>query len=260
MKMKPVIIFGTGDFADVVSFVFLKNPDAEIAAYTVNAEYIKEPSYHGRKLLPFEGIEEQFPPSDYDFVPGFIGKKMFTQREAIFRAIREKGYHIRNVIDPSASVDILLPEGGPAAAEQKVNGSADLPAGETGCADPASGKAGCADPPAMGEGNIILAHTSIEAHSRIGSGNIIWQNVVLPHHNVIGDFNNLAPSVSLSGYSRIGSHCFVGNNVCVKNRVYIYDYAYIGAGSYVAHDVPENTVIVPARSYALEGRTGFDFL
>src|SRR5699024_11501320 len=69
--------------------------------------------------------------------------------------------------------------------------------------------------------------------------NIIWPNVVLPHHNVLGDFNNLAPSVSLSGYSKIQDHCFLGNNSCVNNHVCVQSYAYVGAGAYAAKDVPE---------------------
>ena len=222
--MKSVVLFGTGDFSDILTYVLEEKIGARVLAYTVDGKYLPEGSAaaenNGKPLLAFENIEQCYKPADCTFVVGLIGKKMFRQREAVFGKIREKGFEISNVIDPSASVDTK----------------------ELGC------------------GNVILANTSIEHHCRIGDGNIIWQNVVLPHHNVVGNFNNLAPSVSLSGYSSIGEHCFIGNNSCIKNRIHVGDYAYIGAGSYISSPVAENTVMVPHRSYRLEGKTGFDFL
>ena len=221
--MSGIIVFGIGDFSDIVTYILEEKLGIEVAAYTVNREYLEsmaDREWNHKMLLPFETIEEACPPDRYEMAVGFIGKQMFRQREAVFCQIREKGYALCNVIDPSA----------------------------------------CVDTEQIGEGNIILANTSIEHHCKVGDGNLIWQNVVLPHHNVVGSFNNLAPSVSLSGYSTIGDHCFVGNNSCIKNRVHIGNYAYIGAGSYIAKPVEDNTVMVPHRSYRLEGKTGFDFL
>lgn len=218
--MKKLVMFGTGDFADVVSYVLEKKLGRCIEAYTVNEAYISEPSYNQRVLTAFEALPETFSPEEYEVVIGMIGKHMFDQREKVFCQLRAMGYDIPNVIDPTASVD----------------------AGE------------------LGSGNIILANTSIEAHCAVGDGNIIWQNVVLPHHNRVGSFNNLAPSVSFSGYSKVGNHCFIGNNVCIKNKVEVADYVFAGAGSYLAQSVASHKVIVPNRSYELTEKTGFDFL
>lgn len=219
-KLKRVVVFGIGDFSDIVTYIIEEKLGGEIAAYTVNRCYIKGNEYHDKPLVPFEHIQEMYPPQEFDMVLGFIGKKMFQERQEIIQQIKEKEYELPNIIHPSASIDSKI----------------------------------------IGEGNIILQHTSVEHHCKIGSGNIIWQNVVLPHHNEIGNFNNLAPSVSLSGYSKIRNHCFVGNNVCVKNKVVIGSFAYIGAGAYVSKNVCEKQVLVPNRSYILENKTGFDFL
>ena len=218
--MKEIVVFGIGDFSDIVSFVLEEKMKRTIAAYTVDQAYKTQDFYNGKPLFAFEQLTVLYPPQVYSIVIGLIGKKMFTQRSAIAEKLMALGYQLENVIDPSSSVDT-----------------------ET-----------------IGYGNVILANASIEAHCEVGDCNIIWQNVVMPHHNRVGSFNNLAPSVSLSGYSQVGSHCFVGNNVCVKNRVVISDYAYIGAGSYVSKNVESRHVLVPHRSYELEDKTGFDFL
>lgn len=221
MKLeKDLIMFGTGDFSEVVSYIIEEKMGLSIHAYVINECYMKQKELRGKKVIPFEEVETMYPPEQYCMVLGFIGKKMFEQRSDLFSEIKGKGYELPNIIDTTASVDTEN----------------------------------------IGEGNIILQNVSIEHHCKIGMGNIIWQNVVMPHHNIVGDFNNLAPSVSLSGYSEIGSHCFVGNNSCVKNHVKIHSYAYIGAGSYASKDVADNKVLVPNRSYYLEGKTGFDFL
>lgn len=237
MEMKKLLIFGTGHFADVVSYVLTEKMGRKVEAYTIHGKYLSNAcyqnyskfagreevhsaSYRGRPVEAFERLEERYPKEEYEVVIGTIGKQMFNQREEIFRQVKQMGYDIPNVIDPTVSIDT----------EQ------------------------------IGEGNIILANSSIEAHCIIGEGNIIWQNVVLPHHNHVGNFNNLAPSVSLSGYSKIGNHCFVGNNVCIKNRTELSDYVFVGAGSYVSKSVAPNKVIVPYRSYELPEKTGFDFL
>lgn len=52
------------------------------------------------------------------------------------------------------------------------------------------------------------------------------------------------------GQVKIGNHVFVGANVTILPNVTIGDYAVIGAGSVVTHDIPANTVAygVPARA------------
>lgn len=217
---KGIIMFGLGDFADVVSYVIENKMGEHIQAYTLNECYVSQREVKGKEVVPFEHLQEIYSPEDYCIVLGFIGKKMFDQRSAVFSQIKEKGYELPNIIHTKAAID-------------SEN---------------------------IGEGNIILQNVSIEHHCKIGSGNIIWPNVVMPHHNIVGDFNNLAPSVSFSGYSSVGDHCFIGNNTCINNHVHIHSYAYIGAGAYVAKNVEKNRVLVPNRSYYLENKTGFDFL
>ena len=63
-----------------------------------------------------------------------------------------------------------------------------------------------------------------------------------------------ASTKKLTGYTRlgkikIGNHVFIGANATILPGVTVGDYAVIGAGSVVTHDVPAGTVVagVPAR-------------
>lgn len=210
---RKIIVFGLGDFADIVS-VILAKLDYEIIAYTVHKQFITDQLfYNGISIIPFEEIEKHT--EVRSMVLGFIGKNMFEERKSIFNEIKLKGFHLINVIDPSAIVD-------------------------TEC---------------IGEGNIILQNTVIESHCIVGDCNIIWQNVVFPHHNRIGSFNNFAPSVSLSGYSKVEDNCFLGNNCVIKNKVNIQHHAFLGAGSYATKDIEAYSVLVPERSKLLEKKS-----
>lgn len=64
-----------------------------------------------------------------------------------------------------------------------------------------------------------------------------------------------ASTKKLTGYTRlgkikIGNHVFIGANATILPGVTVGDYAVIGAGSVVTHDVPAGTVVagVPARA------------
>lgn len=103
----------------------------------------------------------------------------------------------------------------------------------------------------IGEGNVIMQNVSLGYDVHIGDGNIIWPGVVFPHNNYIGCYNNIAPTASLSGYSCVGNHCYIGNNSIIKNRIKVNDYTFVGAGAYIRHDTESGKTIVPPRSYEL---------
>ena len=64
MERKKVIVFGTGDFSDIVSYVLEKVNHCEICGYTINENYISENKYQNKPLMPFEKIEKD---SDRDY-------------------------------------------------------------------------------------------------------------------------------------------------------------------------------------------------
>lgn len=214
-----VLIFGTGDFADVLYQKLLAQQE-QVDGFVVNEKYITEKNFLGLPVLPYEHLEEHFGTEQISLYLAVIGKKcMFQQREDAYRAIKADGYEVKNFISSHAMVQTKQ----------------------------------------IGDGNIIMENVVIEQHCVLGSGNIIWPNVVLPHHNRVGSFNNLSPSASFSGYAVVGNHCFIGNNACLNNHVQVHDRALVGAGVFAAHDVPEESVLVSQRAYLMEGRKSWEF-
>ena len=98
-------------------------------------------------------------------------------------------------------------------------------------------------------GAMILAGAVIGPQAVVGSHSIINHGSSIDHHGVVGAFVHVGPGCHAGGSVRIGSGVFLGIGVSVVPSVTVGDWAVVGAGSVVLHDVLESTIVagVPAR-------------
>jgi acetyltransferase EpsM len=98
-------------------------------------------------------------------------------------------------------------------------------------------------------GAMILAGAVIGPQAVVGSHSIINHSSSIDHHGVVGAFVHVGPGCHAGGSVRIGSGVFLGIGVSVVPSVTVGDWAVVGAGSVVLHDVLESTIVagVPAR-------------
>ena len=101
----------------------------------------------------------------------------------------------------------------------------------------------------LGEGNIINSYVSIMPFAKIGNCVVIHSNSVIEHDCEIEDFVNIAPSVALAGYVKVGKRSYIFTNATVLPGVKIGKDVKVGAGSVVIEDIPDNKVVkgVPAK-------------
>jgi acetyltransferase-like isoleucine patch superfamily enzyme len=95
--MSPkVVIFGTEDLAELASF-YLKHQYGSPypIAFTVNQEYMNEYTAFGFPVVPFEELEERYPPSEYYLFAPVTNNKL---REKIYNEGKEKGYRFISYI------------------------------------------------------------------------------------------------------------------------------------------------------------------
>lgn len=217
--MRDFIIFGKGDFADILRYIIEEEMKRNVAAYMVNKKYLDREIYCDRPVIPYEEIEHYYKPSDYAVSLGYEAHDMYQTRKRLQAELSEKGFYFDNVISNTASLT-----------------NAEL-----------------------GVGNIIMQNCFLAPFSKIGNGNVLWATAQIQHHNVLGDFNCIAPGATLSGYVSIGNHCFIGANTTIKNGVKIADFGLIGAGAYVSGDMKEYEVIVPEKSRKLTDKNSLYF-
>lgn len=92
----------------------------------------------------------------------------------------------------------------------------------------------------LGRGVFIGAGSIVNAGTRIGDHGVLWSGVILEHDNEIDDDVYIATGVMTAGYVKIQSHAFIGMGSMIA-KCTIGEYATIGTGSLVLHDVPART-------------------
>lgn len=100
--MKNIVIFGTGDLARLAHFFFSNDSDKQIAAFTVNSEYLTDTEFMGLPVSDFENITEVYPPSKFDMFIALGPQNCNEIRENIYNQAKDKGYNLSSYISSRA--------------------------------------------------------------------------------------------------------------------------------------------------------------
>ena len=63
--MNNVVLFGTGELADVVRFYLEHDSPHRVSAFTADREYIREATVSGLPVIAFDEVEKSFPTQSY---------------------------------------------------------------------------------------------------------------------------------------------------------------------------------------------------
>lgn len=100
--MKKVVIFGTGDMAKLSHFFFTNDSDYTVVAFTINAEFIKDPQFQGLPVVGFETITEAYPPDEFEMFVSVGPQNCNEFRENIYYQAKDKGYKLASYISSRA--------------------------------------------------------------------------------------------------------------------------------------------------------------
>ena len=207
--MKDLIIFGNGKIAEVV-FYYAKNEcNLNVLAFTVDREFVKNNSFHGLPLIPFDEIESQFSPSDFAIFVAIGYQDLNKLRESKYKEAKAKGYEIINVISSKAN----LPE------NVKI-----------------------------GENCFIMPPSLVHPHVVIGNNTFVWSGAMIGHHSVIGDHCWLTSCCNISGVVSTGDNCFFAVNATVGHGVKIGSGCFIGANALITKNVEDKKVVIEESS------------
>lgn len=205
MKRK-IVVFGLGDIAELADFYFENDSGYEVAAFTVDGDYVKSCEFRGRPVVPFEKMSAEFPPEDFEFFAAVSYSKLNRLRREKVSAAQAMGYRAVSYLSSRATV---------------------FPGFE------------------LRSNNFILEDNTIQPFAKIGSNVTLWSGNHIGHHSVIEDDVFLASHVVVSGGVRIGAGSFVGVNVTIRDHVTIGKQCVLGAGALVLEDLPDYTVVAP---------------
>ena len=202
---KPLVIFGSGDIAQLAHYYFTTDSNYEVVAFTVDQNYIKESEFCGLPVVAFEDVAKNYPPESYDFFVALSYSKLNAVRKEKFLAAKKMGYKLVSFISSRATV---LNEG------------------------------------RIGENCFIFEDNTIQPFVTIGNNVTLWSGNHIGHHSVIHDHTFIASHVVISGGVEIGEQCFVGVNATLRDHIKIGDRCVVGAGALLLADAaPEGVYI-----------------
>src|SRR4051794_29485542 len=65
MPIDKLVIFGTGDIAQIAAYYFERDGLADVVAFTVDAAYRDADEYEGRPLVSFDEVAARYSPEDH---------------------------------------------------------------------------------------------------------------------------------------------------------------------------------------------------
>ncbi len=201
--MKPLVIFGAGELAEVAHFYFTHDTKREIAAFTVDAAYLSGDSFLGIALVPFEQIADRYPAARFDVFVALSYAKLNALRSQKVAEARRMGYALASYVSSRATVWPGLD---------------------------------------VGENCFILEDNTIQPFARIGANVTLWSGNHIGHHSTIHDNCFISSHVVVSGGVVIGDGTFIGVNATLRDHVVIGRQCVIGAGSLVVRDLADYSV------------------
>jgi sugar O-acyltransferase (sialic acid O-acetyltransferase NeuD family) len=194
---KKLVIFGSGDIAQLAHFYFSTDSEYEVAAFTVDANYIVESTFCGLPVVPFEDVIKPFPPESHDFFVALSYSKINAVRKDKYLAAKALGYSLTSYISSRATV--------------LNNGR-------------------------IGENCFILEDNTIQPFVTIGNNVTLWSGNHIGHHSVVKDHCFVASHVVISGGVEIGEQCFVGVNATLRDHIHVGERSVIGAAALLLED------------------------
>lgn len=207
-KLKPIVIFGIGEAAQLAHYYFTTDSRYKVVAFTVDAEYVTSAEYCGLPLVPFSDVAVHYPPDQYDFFVALGYSKVNEVRKEKYLAAKSLGYQFASYISSRATV---------------LNDHQ------------------------FGENCFILEDNTVQPFVVIGNNVTLWSGNHIGHHSKIHDHCFIASHVVVSGCVVVGESCFVGVNAALRDHITIGPKCVIGAGSLVLADAePEGVYVTQA--------------
>ncbi len=202
---KPLVIFGTGDIAQLAHFYFSSDSEYQVVAFTVDAAYRTETTFCNLPVITFEEISKQYMPDQCEIFVALSYSKLNAVRKEKYLAVKALGYRIASFISSHATV---LNEGG------------------------------------IGENCFIFEDNTIQPFVTIGNNVTLWSGNHIGHHSIIKDHCFIASHVVVSGGVEIGEQCFIGVNATLRDHIKIGERCVIGAGALLLADAEPEGVYV----------------
>lgn len=203
--MKKLVIFGSGEIAQLAHFYFSTDSEYEVVAFTVDQAYLSDTKFCDLPVVPFEEIAHRYPTDTHHLFIALSYSKLNQVRKEKYLAAKALGYTLASFISSSATV---------------LND-------------------GC-----IGENCFIFEDNTIQPFVSIGNNVTLWSGNHIGHHSTIHDHCFISSHVVISGGVEIHESCFIGVNATLRDHITIGEKCVVGAGTLLLSNAEPNAVYI----------------
>ncbi|RZJ34868.1 MAG: acetyltransferase [Flavobacterium sp.] len=214
---KKLVIFGLTELAQLAHYYFTHDSEYEVVAFTLNRDYIRENAFLNLPVVPFEEVENHFPPSEYSMYIAIGYTQISGIRKQKYYEAKDKGYTLASYVSSKSTSWPGLK---------------------------------------VGDNTFIMEDNTIMPFCEIGSNILIFVNNILSHHTVFKDHITITSHCAIGGNSICEEQTFFGLNCTTRSNLTIGKGAIIGAAANVLRDVEPYSVMLgnPAKPNGIDSR------
>ena len=206
---KPLIIFGTGKIAEVVSYYATEECGFTVAAYTVDSAHKQADTFLGKPVVEFEDLQAQYPAERYAMFVAVGYHNLNKLRAEKCASVRAQGYQLISVVSPNAVL-----------AKNIIHG----------------------------ENCFIMPPCIIHPCVQLGDNVFVWSGAMIGHHSVIADHCWFTSNCNIGGNVVMGQNCFVALNATVSHSVRLGKLCFLGANTLVTKNMEDEQVVIAESS------------
>lgn len=207
--MAKIVIFGTGDIARLAHYYFTNDSEHEVAAFTVDREYLSGTEFCGLPVVDFAELPHRYAPADYKLFIAISYARLNQLRAEKYQQAKERGYELATYVSSRCSYLSATPPG---------------------------------------DNCFILEDNTIQPFVKIGHDVTLWSGNHIGHDSVIDDHVFVASHIVISGHCHIGEYCFLGVNATLRNGITIAPHSLVGAGALIMKSTVQKGVYIPQRT------------
>ncbi len=204
-KEKKLVVYGTGETAEIVADYFNHDSAYEVVAFTVDREYLKEETVLGLPVIPLDEVVAKYPPASHEMFAAASFGRINRNRTGMYNKAKALGYKMASYVSSHAFV------------WHNVQ---------------------------IGENVFIFENNVVQYKVKIGNNVILWSGNHIGHQTVIEDNCFISSHVVISGFCTIGSSSFVGVNSSFNDGVKFGKDSITGNGTIIVRDTEPGSIFV----------------
>ncbi len=199
-KTKKLIIIGSGETGLIAYEYFQFDSEYEVIAFSVNNQYINESIINGLPVIPFEILEQEYNPNEYEVYVAISSGKLNRNRTKVYHEAKLKGYKCASYISSKAFV------------WRNVE---------------------------IGENCFIFENNTLQPFVKIENNVTLWSGNHIGHNTIIKNNCFISSHCVISGFCEVGENSFLGVNCTIENNTKIAKDNFIGAGALIQKNTNE---------------------